>query len=337
MGHLDRIHAIQRGTKAAPVNVEIDLSNRCSLGCEWCHFAYTHTRGPLAGKESIFSPPQPIPGGDLMDTKLAYAIIDQLAGSGVRSITWTGGGEPTLHPDYDRIIEYAGQRIDQGIYTNGAHISPERAGLMKRNMQWVYVSLDAADREAYKACKGVDAFAKVCSGVSFLANASGKATVGVGYLLTRDNWQDYCEMADLGREMGADYIQFRPTVLPGEDRGWLYECIDELKYMQGKPGTEVDISRFEIYRDWQGHGYETCYWSLMQTVITPNGKVWTCVNKREYDGAELGDLSKESFYDIWMRNRAARVDGDCRMMCRGHIPNLALNEIIQPREHVNFV
>src|SRR5512139_1310988 len=110
--HLDRLYAIQRGAIAPPVNIEIDLSNRCSLGCEWCHFAYTHTRGPLAGKRD--KPDASIPGGDLMDTYLARRIIDQLAENGVRSVTWTGGGEPTLHPHFNEIIEYTAQYpIDQ--------------------------------------------------------------------------------------------------------------------------------------------------------------------------------------------------------------------------------
>lgn len=35
--NLDRVAEIQKGGTPAPVNVEIDLSNRCSLGCSWCH------------------------------------------------------------------------------------------------------------------------------------------------------------------------------------------------------------------------------------------------------------------------------------------------------------
>jgi hypothetical protein len=35
--NLGRIALLQEGGVPAPINVEIDLSNRCSLGCEWCH------------------------------------------------------------------------------------------------------------------------------------------------------------------------------------------------------------------------------------------------------------------------------------------------------------
>jgi MoaA/NifB/PqqE/SkfB family radical SAM enzyme len=328
-GHLDKLAALQAGKLSAPVNVEIDLSNRCSLGCEWCHFAYTHTRGPHANKgESI--------GGDLMDTELAFSIIDQLSACVVKSIAWTGGGEPTLHPAFNAIVEHAREKIEQGLYTNGTNIDPDRAALLKQAMTWVYISLDAADPESYKAAKRVDSFYKVCDGIYNLTHADGSATIGVGFLLNAGNYQDIPRMIELGQGMNVDYIQFRPTVLPGEKKNWMHACIDLLRFVDA-PGVELDLSRFEMYRQWQGHRYTTCYWSAMQTVITPNGKVWTCVNKREFDGAEIGDLSKEPFALIWQRRKIAQVDADCRVMCRGHVPNLALNEMLADRKHRSFI
>jgi hypothetical protein len=75
----------------------------------------------------------------------------------------------------------------------------------------------------------------------------------------------------------------------------------------------------------------------MQTVITPNGKAWMCVNKREHSAAEIGDLSRETFRDIWARRQIAAVDADCRVMCRGHVPNLVLSEVMTFRAHSNFI
>jgi hypothetical protein len=83
--HLDRISSIQHGGQPAPVNVEIDLSNRCSLHCEGCHFAYTHSKGPWYGKSG---PAHGIvPTGDLMETILAVDMLKQLTNCGVRSVT----------------------------------------------------------------------------------------------------------------------------------------------------------------------------------------------------------------------------------------------------------
>lgn len=343
--HLPVLHAIKLGERPPPINVEIDLSNRCSLGCEWCHFAYTHTRGPLAGKQA--GPANAISGGDLMDLALAESILDQLSEVGVKSITWTGGGEPTLHPQFNAIAGYANyKRLEQGLYTHGGHINPERARILKKQFTWVFISLDECTPEAYKKSKGVDRFDRALEGISNLVNAEGMATIGVGFLLHKENWRDTHHMVKLARSLGVDYVQFRPTILsekeaPGEvveNLNWLTNAMAHLNAYQKDSFVIADLERFAMYRDWDGHGYSTCYWSGLQTVITPNGKVWRCTNKREHPGALLGDLSQESFSELWARSGGScGVDSECRLMCRGHVANLSLQPMMATTPHGNFI
>jgi GTP 3',8-cyclase len=338
--HIDRLAAIQAGQHPAPVNVEIDLTNRCNLGCRDCHFAHTHTRGPLAGSRK---PDGMGEVGDRMDTQLAQRMLQQLKEAGVRSITWTGGGEPTTHADFDLILQYADSLLlDQGIYTNGTMIGAERAEMLKRCCRWVYVSLDAADAESYKAYKQTDGFARAITGIKNLVAAEDRsedgtqATIGVGFLLHEKNWFDGRAMIDLGDELKVDYIQFRPAIQfdlarPSKapmDRTWLKAAIQWLEGVQGERGVEVDLERFNLYRKWSGHGYPTCYWTQLQTVITPNGKVWSCVNRRGFNEDLLGDLAVEPFAEIWQRSHAHRVTDRCRVMCRGHIANRSLHEMM---------
>ncbi len=343
--HTDRLAQLRTtGKTSAPVNVEIDLSNRCGLKCHACHFAYTHTKGPWAGAQK---PAGHIDGGDIMDTHLAFHIIADLAGAGVKSITWTGGGEPTLHPDFNDIVEFGGKyHIQQGLYTHGGHITGERAALLKRTCTWVYVSLDECTAATYQLHKGANRFHAATEGVRALAHADGAATIGVGFLIHAKNYTQLADMHDLGRELGADYIQFRPTIEyaqddPGAaptDTAWMNAAIDALRVYADDPFVSVDIPRFEAYRDWQGHGYGTCNWAAMQTVITPNGKMWTCVNKRERADALLGDLNCESFAQVWDRvGKPCAVNDTCRIMCRGHLSNLTLNEVLRQPEHENFI
>jgi MoaA/NifB/PqqE/SkfB family radical SAM enzyme len=309
-----------------------------------CHFAYTHTRGPLVGKQA--RPPGALDSGDLMPVDLAYDILDQLAAAGVRSVTWTGGGEPTLHPSFDAIVWRAhALGLDQGIYTHGGHISAQRAAILRQVMTFVYVSLDAADAADYKRDKGVDGFDAVCEGVRNLVAAPGKATIGLGFLLTKTNTNRVMGMVRLGRELGADYVQFRPAIqyradAPDqldEDVEWVFWAMRWLKSYERDPFVIAGLRRFEQYAHWKGHGYSTCNWAAMQTVITPNGRVWTCVNKREHPDALLGDLSTESFADIWARVRPCAVNGSCRLMCRGHVANLTLDEVMRQGVHSNFI
>lgn len=335
--HTDRVADIMNETPVIPINVEIDLTNRCNLGCQGCHMAYLHSRGVHAKRRTHET-------GDIMDTELAISIVRQLAAVGVRSITWTGGGEPTLHPDIAEIIRYT--LIPQGIYTNGVQVTPELASLLKIHMDWVYVSLDRHDRDRYMKYKAADKFNAACTGIRNLVKSPGGATIGVGFLLSRANWGDGWDMIHLAEDLGVDYVQFRPEVEydPAHpdraihDNTWLKPCIQWLDGIKDRRGVQVDTSRFEMYRNWGGHPYRTCYWSQLQTVITPDGRVWVCCNRRGYKDSAWGDLKLESFADIVDRIRAWKVDNQCRVMCRGHIPNLTLNKIMEPRGgHDDFV
>ena len=344
--HSDRITELRTtGNTSAPVNVEIDLSNRCSHGCSLCHFAYTHTRGPLAGKRD--KPDGHIDGGDLMDFMFAVDVLAGLSVAGVKSITWTGGGEPTLHPDFEKIVSYATAiGLDQGLYTHGGHIDEKRAEFLKRRLTFVYVSLDECTAEDFAASKGVNRFANVLAGINHLVKAEGNATIGVGFLLHRGNYNKVDDMVALGEALGVDYVQFRPIInyeqaAPNqlvEDVQWVNGAINNLRKHAGNPKVVTDAWRFEMYRDWTGHNYATCNWSAMQTVITPNGKVWRCTNKREHPDALLGDLTVEDFQTIWKRaGGPCRVNDGCRVMCRGHIGNITLDAVLTEPAHPNFI
>lgn len=344
--HIDKLQEIRdTGTTSAPVNVEIDPSNRCSHGCSWCHFSYTHTKGPLAGK--VEKPAGHIDGGDLMSLDLAHRILLYLAEAGVQSITWTGGGEPTLNPLFNDMVASASiLGLQQGLYTHGGHIDELRAVLLKEYLTFVYVSLDECTPEAFKASKGVNRFDKVIEGIKLLVAAPGKATIGVGFLLHMGNVHEIDTMVALGKSLGVDYVQFRPIIsydqaYPGqlvEDTLWVNHAINSLRKHAGDSFVQSDTWRFEMYRDWNGHGYKTCNWSAIQTVISPNGKVWRCTNKREHPDALLGDLSVEPFATLWERaGGACQVNDTCRLMCRGHISNLTLDSIMTEPAHKAFI
>lgn len=344
--HIDRLAAWQAGDRPAPVTVEWDLSNRCVLGCKDCHFAHTHVRGPWK------SSPRTLPmafdsTGDVADLHLVLRAQFEMSAAGVKSIIYSGGGEPTTNPSWETILQSG--RFDsglrQGMYTLGGLLTPQIAKSASSALDWVVVSLDAPDASTYAAEKRVRMFDIVCDGIRWLTGA-GNCAVGVSFLLHEGNWFRTEEMLTLSRALGATYTLFRPAIQTSPanpsictvDRLWVTQAMPTLLALASEADVEVDPERFAEYRDWQSHGYAKCYGPRLNTTITPDGRVWLCPQRRGIAGSCLGDLRTESFADIWARHPGHyTVDDGCRVMCRLHAVNSTLAAVHQPRQHEAFI
>lgn len=347
LGHVDRLAAWQAGEKPAPVTVEWDLSNRCSLGCEFCHFAHTHSKGPWARR--MREVPEGFGGtGDLANADLVGSALPDLAAAGVQSVVWSGGGEPTLHPQWQHIMRAARDAgLRQGMYTLGGHLDVGKAAALAELATWVVVSLDAVDAETYGEEKGVPArrFHDACNGVRDLASC-GACVVGVSFLLHEMNWSYASGMLSLARELGATYATFRPTIItspvapasPLGDRSWVTEALPLLAELADHGDVECETARFAAWRDWSGRHYPSCYGIRLSATITPDGRVWICPQRRGVEDSCVGDLRVSSFEEIWSRHPGEWSNfSACRAMCRLHLINEVLSSVFDRQPHAEFI
>jgi MoaA/NifB/PqqE/SkfB family radical SAM enzyme len=346
--HLDRLAGWQRGEKPAPVTIEWDLSNRCVYGCQDCHFAHTHTRGPLTRTNRIL-PMAHDKGGDLADTPLVMRVLREAATAGVQGIVWTGGGEPTTHPEAFNIwanASYAG--LKQGMYTLGALLNHPQAWAIRQAFSWVVVSLDAHTPAQYAADKRTPEgnFAKACQAIQWMSG--GQCAVGVSFLLHERNFMHAENMVSLARSLGATYTTLRPTIrtqpdapgVPVGDRAWVAQAMPMLELLSREPDVEVDPARFLQWAAWQQHSFSVCHGIKLNATITPDGRMWVCPNRREYgDGASLlGDLRTQSFAEIWAKHPGhLPVDKHCRAMCRLNPVSETLDAVFSDRPHKEFI
>ncbi len=351
--HLERLQAWQRGDRPAPITLEWDLSNRCTLGCDHCHFAHTHVRGPWTGLERVM-PDAYANTGDLADPALVFRALDEAAAAGVQAVVWSGGGEPTTHPQWSSALVVAQSvGLQQGMYTLGGHLTQQSAQVLAALTSWVVVSLDAVDADTYAAEKHVsaDRFEAACQGIRWLAEA-GTTTVGVSFLIHAGNWKRVYAMRTLALDLGATYVTFRPRIdcapddsaADGLDRDWITEALPVLEQVSifevvgSSSFVECDPSRFRAYRDWTGRSYTTCHAIKLNATITPDGRVWVCPQRRGMAESCLGDLRTESFSDLWARHPGQWTDfADCRVMCRLHGVNEQLAPVFAEYQHLAFV
>lgn len=311
-----------------------------------CHMAHTHSRGPWVSKLRVLPHGMDLTG-DLADTAVTLRWLQEAKAAGVKSVIWSGGGEPTTHPDWLLILAKAKVLgFEQGMYTLGGLLTHETAREAASHLSWVVVSLDCADADTYAKEKGVPParFHAACDGIRFMVGH--RATVGASFLLHADNWHRMGEMLTLSESLGVTYTTFRPTVEVRQDapsvllgdRTWVDVALPGLRTLATHPRVELDVQRFQDWANWQGHGYDTCHGIRLNATITPDSRVWVCVNRRGVPGSALGNLTHESFAQVWAKHPGHwNVDRECRAMCRLHPVNEALHALRQPLAHESFV
>ncbi len=319
----ERLARMKAGERGQPVNVELDLANVCQLRCRECDFAHVHD-------------------GALMSLGLGRRVLEQLALAGARSVTLTGGGEPTCNPHLGELANYAAELgLAVGIYTNGVNADQITANL--RSFTWVYVSLDAGDPASWADYKlgddtvsGRSLFWQVLNNIKGLVNyreGQSAPTVGVGFLLGPDNWRQAEHMAALARDLGADYCQFRPLVgLSHYD--WCYDAVPLLDRLMGRR-VYVSRERFVALAEERQREYQICRASELVPCVGADGTVWVCPNTRGL--RSLGNLASEDFAAIWERRALQWVDGHCRVACRNDNLNGTLDYVLGQGPHDAFV
>src|ERR1700747_400824 len=141
-----------------PVCLYLEVTNRCNLLCTTCPRTYEELEPPTD-----------------MSWELFTSIVDQA--SDLARAVLHGVGEPMLVANLPRSVIYL---KDRGVYvlfnTNGTVLS-ERNGraLIDVGLDELRVSLDASNRESFKAIRGRDYFGRILRNVRAFRELQGRA------------------------------------------------------------------------------------------------------------------------------------------------------------------
>jgi MoaA/NifB/PqqE/SkfB family radical SAM enzyme len=338
LAHLDRVAEWLRSGCSRPIVYELDMTNRCNSACPYC-FGYFPRRD-----------------GARLEGDEACSFLAQIASFGGRAVTFTGGGEPLLHPQTPAVMQHARDLgLDVALITNGLALTPTLSARLVDVCQWIRVSVDAADEETYSLTHGVDGdhFRALLGNISGLAQAardgSGPCTVGYAYLTSPETIPGMVAATRLAKELRVHYIQFRPLLYRKENgnraaemRAFAHELLRCVNYADDS--FDVLFSRAK-YRDMarsRPRPYRACYGQNFAAVIAADARMYLCCHSRGVQKYCLGDLRRERLSDIWQRPRRGQVVqssdfADCTPWCRCHAMNCVLQGILGKREHANFL
>jgi radical SAM protein with 4Fe4S-binding SPASM domain len=291
---------------AYPVSVELSLTNACNFDCVWC------SDGDLRKRL----------GGEFTVSDMQKFFADLKAG-GTIGVVIEGGGEPMIHKEFATIVKCAHNKgLALGLITNGS--MPVEKELI-HYFEWIRISLDAATPEQHSSAKKVKVFENVMRNLIAIGSEKGSTTLGVGYVVTRDNQENLENLLLRLRYYNVDYIQFRPVI----------DCPDlspdsDLKYLRKyeTPKFKVDINAMTANAA-RGNDGRPCLAHSLSCVVTADGGVYLCGRLNIYDWVKpMGNIHKNSFRDIWLgeerRRQSAEVAGV--EFCKTHCPECRMTK-----------
>lgn len=356
--NVDRVIEFLETGNTSPVTVEIDPANACNMACVFCISNYIHH---TESKElETFD-------RSIMSKEMLLSICKDMVEMDVRAINWTGGGEPTLNPYLAEALYYIknNSSIKMGMFTNGCLFSRyDMYDALVQCMSWIRISIDAGTPETYNSVRRVDPHRgwnlMVHNLFMLLQRRDIHKTypdIGVGFVITPDNYEEIVDFAKFFSRTDVDYAQFKPEIVNREREDGIQRevefwtervkpLLDEAKSILGSKFQINDYKLLDLTEDTDlfGRNYKKCFGSQIQPCIGADGEVYVCTNHRGYKEYSYGNLKDEKFITIWnniinRRRVMSQIEDDekfknCTQLCKPNESSKAIWQIYQTLEEL---
>lgn len=363
--HLDVIHGARMGHPVRPVHVQMILSDLCNQACDFCAYrdpSYSSSqrffeikptgaalRKDAAHPERNYNPRR------FIETGKAIEILDDCVKLGVRAVQFTGGGEPTAHEDWVDIIEASQERgLKTALVTNGVNLARTERGLrVVSQCEWVRVSIDAGRHETYCEIRHCPPshFDFAWRSVRSLSNHyAQRPVIGIGYVVTPQNYREIYDAALLARKHGAHNMRIGAQFSTADEK--LFETFHVEASANAKRAEELSNGSFTVFNRFgekledlrsKRPDYDVCGYQYFTTYIGADLNVYRCCVTAYNDKGFIGSIAERRFADLWMsQERAdgmtefnARSCDRCQFNAQNRVLDYALR--FEDPQHCEFV
>jgi len=253
-----------------PIHLDIESTGVCNLRCPFCATT-TATWGPTA------------PG--YMRWELYQRIVDEGVDNALCSVKLSFRGEPMLHQELPRMVEYAKKRGVLDVYFNtNATLLTERAihAFIDAGLDRISISFEGTTREVYEAARVGAKFTKVVENVRRLRRI--RDARGVKHPQIR---LQTVLLPELKAEFPS-YVAFWKDVA------------DEVAYLDMRREGPHDDHR-GLVADW------ACPFLWQRMVILWDGTLLPCLmhGVSDFRLLALGNVREVSIREMWLSDRAS--------------------------------
>ena len=185
--------------------LQVESAIACNLRCVMCPWReitkYSRNRG-------------------LMSAEIWEAIRPYLPN--VKSVDFTGGGEPLLQPKLEEWMADAKRAgCETGFLSNGLLLRKDRLSrILEVGVDWICISMDGATADMYNKIRIGSDFDRVCENVANLAalRTAKLPKTMINFVLMDLNIHQIQDMVRLTAKLGVDQINFKQCdVIRGEE------------------------------------------------------------------------------------------------------------------------
>lgn len=291
----ERAKMLKKGIMPNPRFAILYISNSCNQNCQYCEYIEENK-------------------GGFLPTEKALGIIDQLADLGVAAIEFSGGGEPLIHPDIIKILNYCKEKdIAVGVISNFATKNDKLMEVIVGACSYIRASMDSFDPVQYNAIRRPKteeySFYQVESNLKKLVKLKKKTgsgiNIGVKMVISKLNCEKIEGFVKGAIELGVDNVQFKKVYLReeleiGSNEFPIEKVSNQLADLKEKHKGEIDI--FFGFYDLKLQC--RCFMNINHVFIDAYGDMYLCCHylNRKQD-IKLGSTLDQSIKDIWFSDR----------------------------------
>jgi len=290
--------------KILPKNLIIEVNQGCNANCLYCYNVW---------KNNGF-----YPKGELSTWRLKRLLKKVLKETKASLVTLTGG-EPLLRKDTEQIVKFLKRmKAEVNIITNATLLKAERIKrLVSLGVSNFEVPLLSNKREVHNKLMRLDSFDSITEAIVEIKKYKGK--VVTVFVATKENINDFEEMAKLSFALGSDGVMFNRFNPGGEGAKHIKELLPSIEQIKSALETAdkfsekynisiscsipiqpclIDTSKFKKL----GFGFCSVGTEKSYYTIDSIGNLRMCNHSKLI----LGNLFKESFRDLISKDCATK-------------------------------
>ena len=316
-----------------PPSVEIDLTNGCNQDCTYCNVHDFRRDFPDQTKIHEYH--------QLIERLASWKIRKQDSSGELQTVTFVGGGEPTLRKGFEFVIEHCvSTGLKCSLVTNGIllnrllNIKEESI----RKISWIGLDIDSGLPEIYEKVRRTkkedNTFERVKRNAKSIIEAGANLDIKCLLMPETASSESIEASYKFAHEIGARTVYWRLCLMK---EGKMYtpslRVKEDIKKNADKFKMPFRLNTSRLVN----RKYKKCYALYLLPIFAADGKIYLCCENRGNSFFKLSDW-REDFREEWCGDKHSEIFNKLNLKyckpCRPHVHNVEIDNLLRNKEQI---